>query len=68
MSGHNVGSQCHIVGTHSRDTMSKTLINAKKAKCYRRTDGQTDGAGCKVACTRLKTKEKQEKRDRGMDG
>ena len=36
----------------------KPPVNAKKAKCYRRTDRQadrqTDRAGCRVACTRLK--------------
>ena len=39
-----------------RSNKAQKPINAEKVKCDRRTDGRTDKAGCRVACTRLKNK------------
>ena len=38
-----------------RSSNAKTARNAKKAKCDRPTDRQTDRVGHRVACTRLKS-------------
>ncbi|MEE3022482.1 MAG: hypothetical protein VX367_07765 [SAR324 cluster bacterium] len=38
-----------------RSSDAKTACNTEKANADRRTDGPTDIAGCRVACTRLKS-------------